>query len=51
MFPDSTPLLEELDEVDISSLSPLDALNLLYEWQKRYLGESENLEGGGEVED
>jgi DNA mismatch repair protein MutS len=51
MFPDSTPLLEELDEVDISSLSPLDALNLLYEWQQRYMGENASLEGGGEVED
>jgi DNA mismatch repair protein MutS len=51
MFPDSTPLLEELDEVDISSLSPLDALNLLYEWQQRYLNENANLDGGDEAED
>ncbi len=51
MFPDPAPLLEELDQVDISSLSPLDALNLLYEWRQRYLNEHGSPEGGGDGED
>jgi DNA mismatch repair protein MutS len=31
------PLVEELEKLDLNSLNPLDALNRLYEWQKRFL--------------
>ena len=34
---DSHPLLEELEQLDLNNLNPLDALNRVYEWQKRYL--------------
>lgn len=34
---DSHPLLEELERLDLNSLNPLEALNRLYEWQKRFL--------------
>ncbi len=34
---DTHPLLEELEQLDLNSLNPLDALNRLYEWQKRFL--------------
>jgi DNA mismatch repair protein MutS len=34
---DSHPLLEELEALDLNGLNPLEALNRLYEWQKRYL--------------
>lgn len=34
------PLLEELKSLDVDSLSPIEALNRLYEWQKRLRGES-----------
>lgn len=34
---ESHPLLEELAQIDLNNLNPLDALNRLYEWQKRYL--------------
>jgi DNA mismatch repair protein MutS len=34
---DSHPLLEELEALDLNSLNPLEALNRLYEWQKRFL--------------
>jgi DNA mismatch repair protein MutS len=37
LFPETNPLLEELDALDVNSLSPIEALNKLYEWQKRYL--------------
>jgi DNA mismatch repair protein MutS len=36
LFPESSPLLEELTELDINSLSPIEALNKLFEWQRKY---------------
>ena len=37
LFPESSPLLDELKAVDMNSLSPIEALNKLFEWQKKYL--------------
>ena len=37
LFPETSPLLEELKSVDVNSLSPIEALNKLFEWQKKYL--------------
>jgi DNA mismatch repair protein MutS len=37
LFPESSPLLEELKELDINSLSPIEALNKLFEWQRKYI--------------
>jgi len=36
-FPDTNPLLDELRRLEIDSLTPLEALNKLYEWTKRFL--------------
>lgn len=36
LFPETNPLLDELKKIDINSLSPMEALNKLYEWQKKY---------------
>jgi DNA mismatch repair protein MutS len=36
LFPETNPLLDELGEMDINSLSPIEALNKLFEWQKRF---------------
>ncbi len=36
LFPETSPLLEELHTVDVNSLSPIEALNKLFEWQKKY---------------
>jgi DNA mismatch repair protein MutS len=36
LFPETSPLLNELKEVDVNSLSPIEALNKLFEWQKKY---------------
>ena len=36
LFPESSPLLDELKSVDVNSLSPIEALNKLFEWQKKY---------------
>ncbi|MCI0549612.1 MAG: DNA mismatch repair protein MutS, partial [Anaerolineae bacterium] len=38
LFPESSPLLDELKELDVNSLSPIEALNKLFEWQKRFTG-------------
>lgn len=37
LFPETNPLLEDLKELDINALSPIEALNKLYEWKKRFL--------------
>ncbi|NPV57977.1 MAG: DNA mismatch repair protein MutS, partial [Anaerolineae bacterium] len=36
LFPQTNPLLEELSTLDINTLSPIEALNKLYEWSSRY---------------
>jgi DNA mismatch repair protein MutS len=33
-FPETNPLLEDLENLEIDALSPLEALNKLYEWQQ-----------------
>ena len=38
-FPETNPLLDELNALDINSMSPIEALNRLYEWQSKYLDE------------
>lgn len=37
LFPETNPLLEELKALDLNVLTPLEALNKLYEWQRKYL--------------
>jgi DNA mismatch repair protein MutS len=41
LFPETNPLLDELKNLDMNSLSPIEALNKLYEWQKSYLKRDE----------
>ncbi|MBN2046289.1 MAG: DNA mismatch repair protein MutS [Anaerolineaceae bacterium] len=36
LFPETNPLLDELRELDINTLSPIEALNKLYEWQRKF---------------
>ena len=36
LFPETNPLLDELKSLDVNSLSPIEALNRLFEWQKRF---------------
>jgi DNA mismatch repair protein MutS len=37
LFPDTNPLLDDLKSLDINTLSPIEALNKLYEWKKKFL--------------
>jgi DNA mismatch repair protein MutS len=36
LFPETSPLMNELKEIDVNSLSPIEALNKLFEWQRKY---------------
>lgn len=36
LFPETNPLLDELKELDVNSLSPIEALNKLFEWRMRF---------------
>jgi DNA mismatch repair protein MutS len=38
LFPETSPLLNELKEIDVNSLSPIEALNKLFEWQRKFTG-------------
>ena len=42
LFPETNPLIDELRAIDPNSLSPIEALNKLYEWRRRYLDPSES---------
>ncbi|MDX9991020.1 MAG: DNA mismatch repair protein MutS [Anaerolineales bacterium] len=37
LFPETNPILDELKKLDVNSLSPIEALNRLFEWQKKFL--------------
>ena len=39
LFPETNPMLEELKKLDINTLSPIEALNKIFEWQRKYLAE------------
>ncbi len=35
-FPEASPILDELGELDITTMTPLEAINKLYEWKKKF---------------
>ena len=37
LFPETSPLLDELKSLDVNGLSPIEALNKLFEWQKKFI--------------
>jgi DNA mismatch repair protein MutS len=37
LFPENNPLMEAIKDLDINSLTPIEALNLLYDWKRRFL--------------
>lgn len=38
LFPETSPLLDELAGIDENAISPIEALNKLFEWKRKYLG-------------
>jgi DNA mismatch repair protein MutS len=41
LFPEASPFLEELGQLDVDGLTPLQAINKLYEWKQRYTSKGE----------
>ncbi len=39
LFPENNALLEAFQDLDINSLTPIEALNLLYEWKHRFISD------------
>ncbi|MCO5180959.1 MAG: DNA mismatch repair protein MutS [Anaerolineae bacterium] len=39
LFPEASPFLDELGQLDVHGLTPLQAINKLYEWKQRYTDE------------
>jgi DNA mismatch repair protein MutS len=39
LFPETNPLLDELRQLDVLTVSPLEALNKLFEWKKKFIKE------------
>jgi DNA mismatch repair protein MutS len=37
LFPESSPILDELTKLDVTTMTPLEAINKLYEWRQRYV--------------
>jgi DNA mismatch repair protein MutS len=37
LFPETNPLVAELRSIDLNSMTPIEALNKLYEWRSKYL--------------
>jgi DNA mismatch repair protein MutS len=37
LFPETNPILDELKKLDLNTIPPIQAINLLYEWQKKFL--------------
>jgi len=40
LFPETNPLLDALTEIDLNTLSPIEALTKLFEWKNKYLNKS-----------
>jgi len=36
LFPETSPVIEELQSLDVTTMTPLEAINKLYEWKRRY---------------
>jgi DNA mismatch repair protein MutS len=36
LFPEISPILDELQKLDVTAMTPLEAINKLYEWKRRY---------------
>ncbi|NMB61755.1 MAG: DNA mismatch repair protein MutS [Chloroflexi bacterium] len=36
LFPETSPIIEELRQLDLNQLSPIEALNILYEWHRKF---------------
>jgi DNA mismatch repair protein MutS len=40
LFPETSPVIQELSDLDVTAMTPLEAINKLYEWKRRYTDEN-----------
>jgi DNA mismatch repair protein MutS len=40
LFPEASPILQELADLEVNGLTPLEAINKLFEWKRRYAAHS-----------
>lgn len=40
-FPETNPIIDDLKKLDMNTISPIEALNKLFEWQRKYLDHQE----------
>ena len=36
LFPETNPIIDTLDRLDVNSVTPIEAINILYEWKQRF---------------
>jgi DNA mismatch repair protein MutS len=36
LFPETSPILDDLQKLDVTAMTPLEAINKLYEWKRKY---------------
>jgi DNA mismatch repair protein MutS len=41
LFPENNPLIDAFKKADLNALSPIQALNLLYEWKHKFFPEGD----------
>ncbi len=41
LFPENNPMIEAYKKLDLETISPIQALNLLYEWKRKYFSKEE----------
>jgi DNA mismatch repair protein MutS len=41
LFPENNPLIDAFKKTDLNALSPIQALNLLYEWKHKFFPEGD----------
>lgn len=37
LFPENNPIIKALEDLDLNTISPIEALNKIYEWKKRFV--------------
>lgn len=41
LFPETSPILDELKSLDVTDMTPLEAINKLFEWRRRYANDDD----------
>jgi len=44
LFPEINPMLDELESLDLNAISPIEALNRMWEWQQKYVKDGKHID-------